>query len=63
MSDEIERSLTISNLVDLNGNALLAGEDMYIDQESMIPEHPFEDMDPNEKRFERYTGYVRHAIS
>jgi hypothetical protein len=63
MLEEIDRSLTISNVVDLNGNALLTGKDMAIDQESLIPEDPFEDLDPDEREYEGYMGNVRHATS
>lgn len=63
MLEEIGRSLTIGNLVDLNGNALLTGKDIRIEHGSLIPKDPFEDLDPDERDYEGYMGNVRYAIS
>jgi hypothetical protein len=63
MVEEIDRSMEISNLVDLNGHQLMAGKTMQLDQGSLIPENPFEDQDPDDTEYEGYMGNVRYALS
>jgi hypothetical protein len=63
MLEELDRSMKINNVVDLNGNEMLAGKDMGIYQKSLIPEDAFEDLDPDTKGYTGYSGNVRQAVS
>jgi hypothetical protein len=63
MMEEIDRSLTISNLVDLNGTTMMSGKDIHLEENSLIPENPFEDETPDETEYEGYMGNVCYVVS
>jgi hypothetical protein len=61
MIEEIESSLHIKNLVDLDGLSMMGGN-LRISQENLIPENPFEDVEPDDKEYEGYMGNVRDSV-
>lgn len=57
MIEEIDRSLQVKNLVDLRGFSMMGG-DLGLSQENLIPQDPFEDVEPDDKDYEGYMGNV-----
>jgi hypothetical protein len=58
MVEVLQTDLTISNLVDLNGMAVLQGPNIKLSEGCLIPEDAFEDEEPDDKDYEGYTGNV-----
>lgn len=62
MGEILDKTLTISNLVDLDGNLILNGsQTMSLEEGDLIPKDPFEDMEPDDKEYEGYMGNVRFS--
>ena len=60
MLEVIERTLEVSNLVDLEGNLLLGQKTaLPIDERNLIPQDPFEGVEPDDTDYEGYLGNVR----
>ena len=59
MIEVTDRTLSIDNLVDLNGVQILGVDELPLAEENLIPENPFEDVDPDETEYEGYMGNVR----
>lgn len=57
MAEVHDKSMDISCVVDLNGVRLLKN-DLKVSNESLIPENPFEDAEPDEKSYGGYMGNV-----
>lgn len=60
MLEETEFSLTIQNLVDLDGYHIM--DDLDIDEDHLIPENPFANVEPDDTEYEGYMGNVRIHI-
>jgi hypothetical protein len=58
MGEESDRSLTVQNLVDLDGLSMMGGN-LNISEDDLIPQNPFEDTEPDDKSYEGYMGNVR----
>jgi hypothetical protein len=59
MIEVSETTLEVSNLVDLQGNSLLGQNTvLHIDENNLIPQDPFEGVEPDEKEYEGYMGNV-----
>ena len=59
MIEVTEKTLGVSNLVDLEGNMLLGqNTTLPIDEHNLIPKDPFEDVDPDDQDYEGYLGNV-----
>ncbi|KAG5653300.1 hypothetical protein H0H81_001260 [Sphagnurus paluster] len=56
MREIIESSLTLENLVDLDGNSLLGSNQLYVSQENLIPKDPFDGETPDDTEYEGYMG-------
>jgi hypothetical protein len=53
MMEEIERDMFLTNLVHLDGGvSMMSGHDLVIEEESLIPEKPFEDLPPDDTEYE-----------
>jgi hypothetical protein len=59
MGEDIDRSLKVTNLVDLDGSSIMGAGDLDISEDDLIPENPFEDVEPDDKEYEGYMGNVR----
>jgi hypothetical protein len=60
MGDIIDSSLNMEKLVDLMGRPLISiSGRLPLNDENLIPENPFEDLEPDETEYEGYTGNVR----
>lgn len=58
---EVEnRSLSIKNLVDLNGVPMLDSRTLPLSEENLIPENAFEDAEPDDSQYEGYMGNVSY---
>jgi hypothetical protein len=62
MIEELDRSLQVKNLVDLDGLSMMGGN-LRLTQEDLIPQNPFEDVEPDDKDYEGYMGNVRASVS
>ncbi|EDR06759.1 uncharacterized protein LACBIDRAFT_328485 [Laccaria bicolor S238N-H82] len=51
-----DESLTVMNVVDLNGNKLLGPHKLNLDKEWLVPKDPFEGLEPDDKEYEGYMG-------
>lgn len=58
MAEVEDTSLTIDNLVDLDGMEILHGKTLSLGTDSVIPEDYFEDESPDDHEYEGYTGNV-----
>ncbi|KAH8111037.1 hypothetical protein DFH11DRAFT_710036 [Phellopilus nigrolimitatus] len=56
MGEETERSMTVSNLVDLNGVNLIGKGTISLGEEELIPKDAFENEDPDDQDYEGYMG-------
>lgn len=54
ITEELDRSLTCSRVVDLDGNLLAT--DLVIDERDFVEENPFEGVEPDHEDYEGYTG-------
>jgi hypothetical protein len=63
MEEIIETDLKVSNVVDLDGNSLLGPHnDLCISENSLVPQDPFEDAEPDHTELEAYMGNVSHPV-
>jgi hypothetical protein len=60
MEEVLESSLTLKNLFDLQGNSLWGSHESYVGVGSLVPRDPFEDVEPDDRAYEGYTGNVRY---
>ena len=58
-----DESLTVENVVDLNGNKLLGPHKLSLDKEWLVPKDPFEGLDPDDQEYEGYMGNVSRRCS
>lgn len=58
MLEEIESSLEVHNLVDLDGHSTIFGHTLGISKENLIPENPFKYVEPDDTEYEGYMGNV-----
>jgi hypothetical protein len=64
MIEVTERTLTITNVVDLEGNLLLGkNTTLPIDERNLIPNDPFDGVDPDDEDYEGYMGNVSYSFS
>ncbi|KAG6812197.1 hypothetical protein H0H93_013957, partial [Arthromyces matolae] len=56
MEEVIDTSMTLKNVVDLEGSSIVGTTSLAVSQENLIPEDPFEDVDPDEANYEGYMG-------
>jgi len=64
MGEELDRSYSVENLVDLDGRKLLDnGAALPLEAEQVVPSNAFEDVEPDKKTYEGYMGNVRHIRS
>ena len=62
MIEETDTSMEVKNLVDLDGLSMMGG-DLSLSQENLIPENPFEGVEPDDKEYEGYMGNVRDIVN
>ena len=60
MEEVLDSSLTLKNLFDLQGNSLWGSHESRISDGSLVPREPFEDVEPDDRDYEGYTGNVRY---
>ena len=64
MVEILQSDLRVSNVVDLDGNSLLDPQfNLRISKDSLIPQDPFEDVEPDHTELEAYMGNVSHRVS
>ncbi|THH12663.1 hypothetical protein EW146_g7492 [Bondarzewia mesenterica] len=56
MLEESDSSLTLENLVDLNGDPVLSSSKISLSDEDLIPERPFQGQGPDDADYEGYAG-------
>lgn len=59
MLEQTDTTLSVNNLVDLDGNLIMGMQDLGLGQDDLIPQNPFEDEAPDHKEYEGYMGNVR----
>ncbi|KAG6910741.1 hypothetical protein DXG01_008273 [Tephrocybe rancida] len=61
--DEIhETTLTLRNLVDLDGNSLVGAKSLGLSDGNLIPKEPFEDATPDDTEYEGYMGNYAGSV-
>ena len=64
MAEVIEKTFSINNIVDLEGNELLGAKSaLYIEESNVIPDEPFEDVEPDDTDYEGYMGNVSCSLT
>jgi hypothetical protein len=64
MVEILQSDLRVSNVVDLDGNSLLDPRyNLHISSDSLVPQNPFEDVEPDHTELEAYMGNVSHRVS
>lgn len=58
MGEVDSTNTSISNMVDLKGNPLVTSRSVPVEEDSLIPQAPFEDASPDSKEYEGYMGNV-----
>ena len=58
MLEVYERSTTIADLVDLDGDSLISVGDIDVGVKELIPKNPFKNAKPDETEYEGYMGNV-----
>lgn len=61
MMEETDTNLQVKNLVDLDGLSMMGGN-LNLSQEDLIPQNPFEDVEPDDKEYEGYMGNVSRFL-
>lgn len=58
MLEVTETTMTIENMADFDGHSIMGLSKLDIDSESLIPQDPFEGVDPDDTEYEGYQGNV-----
>ncbi|TFK34835.1 hypothetical protein BDQ12DRAFT_612637 [Crucibulum laeve] len=56
MGEVIDTVITVTNVVDLDGNSMLGNKSLTLDETCLIPKDPFADLEPDDREYEGYVG-------
>ena len=59
MNEVFDSSLCLNNIVNLDGTSVMPGRTLSLGSESLVPADAFDDVEPDDKEYEGYTGNVR----
>ncbi|KAF4607220.1 hypothetical protein EYR38_001280 [Pleurotus pulmonarius] len=56
MNEVFDSSLCLNNIVNLDGTSVMPGRTLSLGSESLVPADAFDDVEPDDKEYEGYTG-------